>query len=79
MIAMLIRAAVPARLSEDYAFIPVEVIIAAPATLALGLAANGVGWIACLFAGAAFAIVGAVGWHLARETAGALLRSGAER
>jgi hypothetical protein len=26
-----------------------------------------------------FAIVGALGWHLARETASALLRSSAER
>lgn len=79
MIAMLIHAAISARFDRDSAFVPVEVMIAGPALLALGLAANGVGWIACFYAGAAFAIVGALGWHLARETASALLRSGTER
>jgi len=65
--------------NSDTSFMPAEVMIATSATLALGLAANGAGWIACLYAGAALAIVGALGWHLARETAAALLRSGAER
>lgn len=60
-------------------FLSFEVTVAGSATLALGLAANGAGWIACLYAGAALAIVGALGWHLARETATAVLRSGMER
>lgn len=79
MIGMLVRTRFSMYFNSDSAFVPVEVMVAAPATLALGFAANGFGWVACFYAGAALAIAGATGWHLARETASALLHSGAER
>lgn len=78
-IAMLTRVAFSARRRGHFELVPMEFMILAAATLALGLAANGIGWIACFYAGAAFAGAGMVGWYLAGETASVLLRSGGER
>lgn len=78
-ITMVIRAALSVSRSPDFELVPMEILVLAAAMLTLGLAAHGIGWIACFYAGAAFAVAGMVGWHLAGETASALLRSGAER
>ena len=67
------------RAVASFDLVPMEILVLAAAMLTLGLAAHGIGWIACFYAGAAFAVAGMVGWHLAGETASALLRSGAER
>lgn len=78
-ITTLIRVALSARRRGHFELVPMEFLILAAAVLALGLAADGIGWIAWLYAGAAFAGTGMVGWSLAGKTASALLRSGAER
>lgn len=78
-IAMIIRDVISEYRSAVSALLPMELLIVVAAALALGLAANGIEWTTCFFAGAAFAVTGLVGWRLAGETASVLLRSGAER